>query len=331
MINVTYFPNIAITAPSGISTIGQMFETIRLGGRGGKLRQNIEEIRQYPHDKNTRTYLKRKNLPVVTWQGIFDERKNSGIRHLSGLMCIDIDHCPIDDLTSYRSALMNQPWCVAVFLSPSGDGLKVIVQTDNYDIAAYHSCYCQLEDYFYLNYGVKPDNNCEPISQGCFASYDPNIYVNLNATPFHLEYNSAYGKNKSDTTGNTISSEEYQTLSPTFIQKFQNSLNTAINEMSNEQIIEILDRRFLRYKQNYEDGNRTRSVFAQAVVLCKAGIPQIIATEYLISRFLPTGFLKEKVLRESANAYYKNRKLFGTERGNYRSYSNYLKSKYGHM
>lgn len=97
--------------------------------------------------------------------------------------------------------------------------------------------------------------------------------------------------------------------------------------MTDEQIIDILDRRFRRYKQNYVDGNRTRSVFAQAVVLCKAGIPQVRAIEYLMSRFLPTGFLKEKVIRETENAYNKNRAYFGIERGQYLSYSNYRKLK----
>lgn len=332
MIAVTYFPTIATTTPAGIENIGILFETIRVGGKDGNLKRNVEEIRRYPHNKDIRTSLKRNNLPVITWQGVFNPRENKGVQSLSGLMCIDIDHCSDKELELYKPPLISEPWCVAVFLSPSGDGLKVIVQTDNYDIAAYHNCYCQLEEYFLVNYGVKPDKNCEPISQGCFASYDPEIYVNLNTIPFHLEYNPLYDKNRLGASASGASaSGVYQTMPPTFMQRFQNALSTAINGMSDEKIIEILDRRFSRYPQNYQDGNRTRSVFAQAVILCQAGIPQVKAADYLMSRFLPTDFLKEKVLRETANAYSKNGTFFGIERGQYLNYPNYRKSKYSNM
>lgn len=327
MIPVTYFPNIAITTPSGTAPIDILFETIRLGGRGGRLKAYIEEIRNYSHNKKVRTSLKRKNLPVITWQGEFNKRANTGVERLSGLMCIDIDHCTENDLLRYKSSLILQPWCVAIFRSPSGDGIKVVVQTDNYDINAYHSCYCQLEEYFSVNYGIKPDKNCEPISQGCFASYDPDIYVNLCASPFHLEYTSCYERPLFNNFGKAETAMVNRICDFTPLQQFQNNLSIITNGMTDEQIIEILDRKFSRYKQNYEDGNRTRSVFAQAVIMCKAGISQINAIEYLSSRFVPTGFLKEKVLWESSNAYTKNRHLFGSERGQYLNYANFLKSR----
>jgi len=327
MIQVSYFPNIKVTAPLGISSLAPLFETIRVGGKDGRLRRDVEEIRRYPDDPDTRRELKRKNLPVITWQGIFSSRKDAGVQELSGLMCIDIDHLSSKELGSYKASLIGQPWCVAVFLSPSGDGLKAVVMTDNYDIEAYHSCYCQLEEYFLVNYGVRPDKNCEPLSQGCFASYDPDIYVNLNAVPFHLEYSPAYDQKKSIVTKTSGPAGQYHTPDNSFIRQFQNNLNVAINDLSDERILEILHRRFSRYPQNYTDGNRTRSVFVQATILCQAGIPKIKALDYLISMFTPTGFLKDKVVRETESAYAKLRTAFGSERGNYLSYPNYLQRK----
>ena len=327
MIQVSYFSNIKITEPRGISPLAPLFETIRVGDKDGMLRRNVEEIRRYSNAPDIRRELKRKNLPVITWQGIFNPRKDAGIVRLSGLMCIDIDHCSPNELYLYRKSLIGQPWCVAVFLSPSGDGLKVVVMTDNFDVNAYHSCYCQLENYFLVNYGAKPDKECEPLSQGCFASYDPDIYVNLNAMPFHLEYNPLFDKEYPNAANNDFLTHEYKPEPPTFTQSFMNTLNTAVNGLTDEKIIQILDHRYRRYPQNYVDGNRTRSVFTQAVELCKAGIPKIKACEYLISRFEPTGFLREKVMRETESAYFKFKTFFGEERGQYLSYPNYLKRK----
>lgn len=327
MIQVSYFSNIKITTPWGISPLAPLFEAIRVGGKEGKLRRDVEEIRRYTHIPDIRRELKRKNLPVITWQGIFSSRKDAGIVQLSGLMCIDIDHCSSEALNQYKESLIGQPWCVAVFRSPSGDGLKVVVQTDNYDIPSYHSCYCQLEEYFLVNYGAKPDKECEPLSQGCFASYDPDIYVNPCAVPFHLEYNPLYDKKRQGISYKDSSTGEYKPEPPTFARSFMNSLDVAINGLDDEKIIAILDRQFSRYPQNYIDGYRTRAVFAQAVILCKAGIPKEKAREYLISRFERTGFLREKVVRESDSAYFKFRTFFGEERGQYLSYPNYLKRK----
>ena len=93
--------------------------------------------------------------------------------------------------------------------------------------------------------------------------------------------------------------------------------------LTDEQIIKILDIRWSKFPNNYQDGNRTKSVFIQASALCKAGIEMDKALDYLKSKFLPTGFDEGKLGRAVYNAYEMNKHLFGSERSNYRSYNEY--------
>ena len=97
--------------------------------------------------------------------------------------------------------------------------------------------------------------------------------------------------------------------------------------MTDEQILQILDRKFHGYKHNYVDGNRTEAIFVQASKLCKAGIPQDKAIEYLKSQFLPTGYQETKLVYEAGRGYEKNSALYGIERGDYLPYNEYKKKK----
>lgn len=90
------------------------------------------------------------------------------------------------------------------------------------------------------------------------------------------------------------------------------------NGLSDEDIIEIADKRFARYPNNYIDGYRTKAIFVQAAILCKAGIPKEKALKYLKEHFLPTGYVEWKLEYETARAYSKWNDNFGLECGNYR-------------
>ena len=71
----------------------------------------------------------------------------------------------------------------------------------------------------------------------------------------------------------------------------------------------------------------THSIFIQAKELCEAGIDIEKAINYLESRFLPTGYDKEKLKYEVNRSYSKNAEMFGMKRGDYKPYSEYKKSK----
>ena len=100
-------------------------------------------------------------------------------------------------------------------------------------------------------------------------------------------------------------------------------MNKARCPLSDEQIITILDIRWSKFPDNYKDGNRTKSIFVQASTLSKAGIDESKAIDYLKTKFLPTGFRKDKLEYETQRAYQKSKHLFGSERCKYKSYDEY--------
>jgi len=118
-IQVSCFENFSTTNKPISTTIGKLLDCIRSGGKKGS--QSIYQIR-CAKDDATRKSLKR-NLPMAMWQGVFSNRSNNGLQSLSSVMCVDIDHIP-QALDGLKLQLQNEPWVLAFFTSPSGDGTK---------------------------------------------------------------------------------------------------------------------------------------------------------------------------------------------------------------
>ena len=101
--------------------------------------------------------------------------------------------------------------------------------------------------------------------------------------------------------------------------------------LTDDDILRILDLKFTAYPRNYVEGNRAHSVFVQAGTICKAGIGMDKAMVYLKSKFLPAGLTDTEVENEVQRAYQTNQHLFRAERGKYKNYENYKKSKGAHL
>jgi BT4734-like, N-terminal domain len=68
----------------------------------------------------------KKALPGVLFSGVFPVRKADAIKEPSGLLCADLDTLG-DRLKALKEELKLDPYVFAVFVSPSGDGLKVLL------------------------------------------------------------------------------------------------------------------------------------------------------------------------------------------------------------
>ena len=322
-IEVTYFDNISdvknydYKKSCWISTI-----ISRMKDPNSKIAQKISVVRPIKDDE-LRKKAKR-FLPVIMWQGIFHHRGNNGCTSLNGLMCIDIDHKTDEELKMIKQTVMGWGCTYCCFMSPSGDGLKVVIKTDNISLIHYSNLYRQLEQMFIDYFGIEPDNDCEDVGRACYCSFDPDLYYNPNAIPLHLEYDPKYDKQESEH-NNTSASYSQPTITPT--DRFIARLNSMRNPMTDEQIIKILDIRYQKFPDNYIDGNRTHSIFIQAKTMCEAGIDIETAIDYLKTRYLPTGYGEEKLKYEVNRSYSKNAEMFGMKRGEYKPYSEYKKSK----
>lgn len=295
----------------------QILDIIRTGSHG--IPDKVYAIRKST-SKEEKDNLKG-NLRVVLWQGIFTKRNKTSCRSLSSLVCIDIDHRDEQVLDNIKRTLTGWPFVWAFFRSPSGDGLKVIIHTDNYDIDQYSNCYRQVEQIFIDHFGIKPDPSCEDLSHACYISYDPELYHNERTLPWHFEYKPEFDKPVNPHYQLSYTPNEKPELTPA--EMFIAQMNKQRSPLTDDQIIKILDIRWSKFQDNYKDGNRTHSVFVQASKLCLAGIDEDMAVDYLKSKFLPTGFEEWKLRHEVGRAYQKNIHLYCSERLNYKPYSQY--------
>ncbi|WP_089318356.1 BT4734/BF3469 family protein [Pontibacter ummariensis] len=122
---------------------------------------------------------KRTNFSYATFSGTFTYRDDKGLAKHSGLICIDIDHLG-ERLEEVRAKIIEDLATVVCFISPNGDGLKVLYEMD----ISKHSQYDWYEGYrqylarsFGLEMG-KLDSSCKNVSRACFLPHDPNIFVN---------------------------------------------------------------------------------------------------------------------------------------------------------
>ena len=120
---VTIFESIHKTDRPFHITIDAALERVR----NGKSREICEEVRRI-QTKAERNVVKKK-LPAVCFSGSFSKRSADGLIHHSGYICIDFDGFKDhDELQSKKFELEFDDFTYACFISPSGDGLKVIVK-----------------------------------------------------------------------------------------------------------------------------------------------------------------------------------------------------------
>ncbi len=147
---------------------------------GADLKILIDKLRAIaPDDDQTRGALKAGELPYLTFCEFKDNHKTKKNFIRTKYLVYDLDKLA-DLLHEILSKLQNDPRTFILFVSPSGNGLKLVLEldteiTDGVRYEQLHRYYAkQLE----TEYGFITDPNTHDPSRACFLSYDPNIYVN---------------------------------------------------------------------------------------------------------------------------------------------------------
>lgn len=123
--------------------------------------------------------LKQK-LPVILWSGIFSARNDASLVEHSGLFVIDIDG--LDNPEELKSRLAHDDYTLICFTSPSGNGLKIVVQISNPERHRDH--YRAFVKYYDSQYGLIVDSTSINESRACYESYDPDIIYKPSAKVF---------------------------------------------------------------------------------------------------------------------------------------------------
>jgi predicted P-loop ATPase len=142
----------------------------------GKWQDHVLPIRAMKV-KEERTAAK-KTVPYVTVSGTFSERKISGLTKHSGFVAIDVDDVDPEEV---KSIVCVDRHVYAAFTSISGRGLCIVFRIN----AEKHAeAFEGLQEYLYINYGVVIDPSGKDVSRPRFISYDPHLYLNVNADKF---------------------------------------------------------------------------------------------------------------------------------------------------
>ncbi len=130
-------------------------------------------------DKSRARIYKAANFDYVTFSGEFTSRSNASCITESGLLCIDFDH--IHDVEGLFARLQTDRYfeTALLFRSPSGDGLKWIIEINRGQTS--HSEYFRaIANYITKAYGIEPDKSGKDIARACFLPHDPDAYINPN-------------------------------------------------------------------------------------------------------------------------------------------------------
>lgn len=151
-----------------------------------ELKQLIEQI-SLEKDKKTQSMMKVNRLPVVCFNGKFKERKIDGILSSSNLIVLDVDGLrDVEEAIKTRQEVSEKPFVVSAFISPSGKGIKFLVKIPNISGNSPEEIDLKFKGYFQALSRDFPfiDQSGKDISRACFYSYDPDMYINYDATVY---------------------------------------------------------------------------------------------------------------------------------------------------
>lgn len=141
----------------------------------------IELCKNNPKEAKAQKSIKKvQSFPAITFSGTFTGTgKASDINIMSGFIVIDIDH--IEHLNFVKMNLELDPYTYLLFVSPSNDGLKVVIRHNLTNPDEWNYLYYELETYYKNTFGITVDKACKDISRMTFLPFIENLYMNDNS------------------------------------------------------------------------------------------------------------------------------------------------------
>ena len=274
---VTIFKDIKDTAQPFYRDVEKIIDRIRDGSS-----QDIVRSIRSENDKEKRNELKQK-LPAICFSGKFNKRNDASLLEHSGVICLDFDGYESDKLLlEEKEMLTKDRYTYAVFISPSGMGLKVLVKIPA-EGENHKKFFNSLEKHYDSAYF---DKSCKNVSRVCYESYDPLIFVNEQSSIF-----------------NTITEHEYQE-----VVKHKDAQTIPITDEN--KIVDILMKWWDR-KYGFVSGERNNNIYILASAFNDFGISKTLA-EYVMSTFTSDDFPAAE-LRRTIKSAYAHTQNFGTK------------------
>lgn len=225
----------------------------------------------------------KKLLPAICFSGTFNKRTDASLMQHSGLICLDFDgYIKNKDLLQDKETLSKNKYVFSVFVSPSGNGLKVLVKIPA-DAENHTNYFNSLEKYFNSTYFDKTSKN---ISRVCYESYDPLLHINENSSIWDL-----------------IEEPEY-----TEVSKTRDRPTIPITDEN--KIVEILIKWWTK-RYPMSEGQRNQNCYVLSMAFNDFGINKGLAA-YVLNQYASQDFSTSEITQTIDSAY-KNTANFGTK------------------
>jgi len=274
---VTIFQSIKDTSTPFHRNISLILDRIR----SGSSKDLINRIRA-EKNKQERNELK-KLLPAICFSGIFNKRTDASLMQHSGLICLDFDgYQKTKDLNDEKDRLSKNKYVYSVFISPSGNGLKVLVKIPA-DQDNHINYFNSLEKHFNSPYFDKTSKN---VSRVCYESYDALIYVNENSSVW----------------------DKIEDLEYTEVSKIKDKLTIPITDEN--KVVDILVKWWMK-KYPMVEGQRNHNVYILAMAFNDFGINKSLASR-MLNQYATEDFTVSEI-GTTIDSAYRHTANFGTK------------------
>ncbi len=146
------------------------------------LERLVNRIRTEPDEKK-RKELKQQTLPYFTLARLKDNYRDS--KHFLGTQYLSVDFDDVNGRSLELDEKLKADKSVLAFFRSPSDNRKVIFKLDREitDTADYSNVYKHFLQQLTDSYGFKADGSTKDAVREIYLSYDPDIYINPNATP----------------------------------------------------------------------------------------------------------------------------------------------------
>lgn len=215
----------------------------------------------------------KKQLKAFTVSGTFNNgRSNDKIEMYSQYIILDIDELSHSQLEYVKNMSRIAPYTYSSFVSPSGNGMKIIVKVNT--TKEYHKeAYKQVVAYYEQALNIVIDTSGSDISRLCYVSFDEDCFINYKAIVFNIE--------------------------------FPAEKNQSVNNVKPYQNDAELFKNCIQFTNNvtaYYEGNRNNYIYKLACNCNRLGLDEFSVTELAIQSF----DLSHAEIKNTVKSAYKN-------------------------
>jgi len=237
--------------------------------RTGKSKALVEQARQATNKKEADEI--KKMLPAVCFSGTFSRRKDSELVQHSGYIVLDFDN--VSNIDQKRDELCAIKHITAVWLSPSGNGLKALVKIERDTMHKEHFD-ALMTDFHDI------DKTGRNVSRLCFESYDPDIYINLDAETYtKLPVKKEHKKLTKEVVSEVVNDDD---------KIFQNLLTWMAAK-----------------GDAFREGERNHFVFKLAASCCRFGMLEETCYSLMMMHVTPDSSFSQKECRQAIRSAYR--------------------------